>query len=396
MRRIPQHWIVGSIFFICRLIFIISTPLDGIKSYGDFTHFYHLAQMGVPFVDIWVEFPPIFPFLSWLVYQLAGGREHVYDYSLLIIISLFQVGCIIAFSNLVKKTDNKTNHWISIAAFFLINLILPYTWWYFDVIAVMLMLLGVNWLLEGKDIRAIVILAIGALIKLFPALAICIIWRYRPVKKAIFLTLLLGALVVGVYGILYCISPDFTKASVVSQSSKGSWETVWALIDGNLHTGNFGAEIERYDPEMAVIPQGNTPRISPWITLWLFLAVGFYIFTQLSDKQPIIQVSLVCMSILVFFLWMQGWSPQWILFIIPFILIIFDDKEGIIISCILVLINLLEWPVLLSRGFAWGLWLTVPIRTLFLICLILLIFYRIKKGELSMTKKESQEILEHS
>jgi hypothetical protein len=28
----------------------------------------------------------------------------------------------------------------------------------------------------------------------------------------------------------------------------------------------------------------------------------------------------------------------------------------------LVLVNLLEWPVLLSRGLFWGLWLTVPLR----------------------------------
>ena len=30
---------------------------------------------------------------------------------------------------------------------------------------------------------------------------------------------------------------------------------------------------------------------------------------------------------------------------------------------LLVFINLLEWPVLLSRGYSWGLWLTIPIRT---------------------------------
>lgn len=396
MHRISQHWILGSVFFICRLIFIISIPLDGIKSYGDFTHFYHLAQMGIPFVHIWVEFPPIFPFLSWLVYQLAGGREHVYDYSLLIILSLFQVGCIIAFSNLVAKIDNKSNRWISIAAFFLINLILPYTWWYFDVLAVLMLLIGVNWLLEGKDIRAIIILAIGALIKLFPALAICIVWRYRPIKKAVLLTLLLGVIVIGVYGILYAISPGFTKASILSQSSKGSWETVWAIIDGNFHTGNFGAEIERYDPQKANLPQGNSPRISPWITIWLFLAVGLYMFINLPDKRAITQVSLVCLSILVFFLWMQGWSPQWILFIVPLILIIFVDKEGIIISGILVFISLLEWPVMLSRGYAWGLFFTIPMRTLFLLFLILLIFNRIKTGNLLSEKTRNREILEHS
>ncbi len=395
MRRISQSWIIGSLFFICRLIFIISTPLDGIKSYGDFTHFYHLAQMGAPFIDYWVEFPPIFPFLSWLIYQTAGGQEHVYDYLLLLIITLFQVGCLIVFSNLVTKINNKSNRWISIAAFFLINLILAYTWWFFDVLAVMMMLLGVLWLLEGKDIRAIMILSIGALIKLFPALAICIVWRYRPIKKAFLLSLLLCGMVVGVYGILYWVSPNFTKASILSQSSKGSWETVWALVDGNYSTGNFGPEIERLDPSNAVISQGNPPRISPWITLVFFLAVGVYIYKNFSLNQPIIQISLICLAILVFFIWLPGWSPQWILFIIPFILIIFDDMEGIVISGILMLISLLEWPVLLSRGYAWALWLTVPIRTLFMVFLIFLIMYRIKTCSFSSMKKSTRELLEY-
>lgn len=395
MRRITQNWIIGSLFFICRLIFIISTPLDGIKSYGDFSHFFHLAQIGIPFIDIWVEFPPIFPFLSRLIYLAAGGREHIYDYSLLIVLSLFQVGCIIIFSNLVAKFGNKTNHWISVAAFFLINLILAYSWWFFDVLAVMMLLLGVQWLFEGKDYRAVIILAIGALIKLFPALAICLVWRYRSVKKALLLTLLLGIIVVSIYGILYAISPEFTKASVLSQSSKGSWETVWALIDGNYRTGNFGPEIERLDPANAVKLQGNAPRLSPWITLWIFLGIGLYIYKNMPDNQPIIQFCFICLTLLVFFLWMQGWSPQWILFIIPFILMIFDEQEGIVISIIFMLVSLLEWPVLISRGYTWGLWLTISIRTLFMFSLVILILCRIKTGGFRSMQTSDRKNLEH-
>ena len=32
-------------------------------------------------------------------------------------------------------------------------------------------------------------------------------------------------------------------------------------------------------------------------------------------------------------------------------------------AALLILINLLEWPLLLSRGMFWGLYLTVPLRT---------------------------------
>jgi hypothetical protein len=66
----------------------------------------------------------------------------------------------------------------------------------------------------------------------------------------------------------------------------------------------------------------------------------------------------------IFLIWSPGWSPQWVLYLIPFILLTLDERHAILMSFILILVNLLEWPVLLSRGYPWGLMLTVPIRTL--------------------------------
>jgi len=396
MRRLSRNWILAIAFFICRLIFIISTPLDGIKGYGDFVHFYHLAQMGVPFLDYWVEFPPIFPFLSWLIYQIAAGQQHIYDYLLLIILTLVQTGSLVIFANLVKQVKPRSNHRVSIAAYFLVNLILAYNWWYFDVLAVMTLLLGLLWIFNGKHIRAVVILAVGTLIKLFPALAICLIWRHSSLKKAVLLTSILVLIVVGAYMVLFSVAPEFTKASILSQSSKGSWETVWALIDGNYRTGNFGAEVERLDAATADNLLGNPPRVSPWITLPVFLLIGGYFYLRLTENQPNVQLSLLNIAFLLFFLWMPGWSPQWILYLIPVVLLIFDDSEGIIISGILILINLLEWPVLLSRGYPWGLWLTIPVRTIFFIFLIILTYSRIKQFMLGRNEPIDQGNLEYS
>jgi hypothetical protein len=53
-----------------------------------------------------------------------------------------------------------------------------------------------------------------------------------------------------------------------------------------------------------------------------------------------------------------------VLYLIPFILLTLDERHAILMSFILILVNLLEWPVLLSRGYSWGLMLTIPIRTL--------------------------------
>ena len=61
-------------------------------------------------------------------------------------------------------------------------------------------------------------------------------------------------------------------------------------------------------------------------------------------------------------LWLPGYSPQWVLYLVPLILLALPFRMGVMMAVVLVLVNLLEWPVLLSRGVFDGLWLVVPVR----------------------------------
>ena len=89
--------IISGLFFASRLITLLSLPIEGVRSYGDFWNFYSLASLGRPFRDMWVEFPPGFPFLSRGIYLLVGGREHAYIYLSAILFSLIQTGSIYLF-----------------------------------------------------------------------------------------------------------------------------------------------------------------------------------------------------------------------------------------------------------------------------------------------------------
>jgi hypothetical protein len=53
-----------------------------------------------------------------------------------------------------------------------------------------------------------------------------------------------------------------------------------------------------------------------------------------------------------------------VLYFLPFILLLLPERRAVLITLLFVLISLLEWPLLLSRGMFWGLYLTVPLRTL--------------------------------
>ena len=354
-------------FLAARLILILSLPYESVNGYGDFPHFFHMAGMGKPFIDFWIEFPPLFPFLSRGIYLLAGGSEHVYQYLLVLIFTLVQaagiwvfirIGCRIFPPQLAVRRS-----WVYLA------LLVPlfYGWTYFDPLAVLAMLLGLYWLMEGKDWSAGLALAAGTLVKLFPALTLIVAWKVRPLPRAARITLLTIGITIGVYAVLYIAAPQMTLASIRAQPNKGSWETLWALLDKNLSTGNFGPEIERFDPRNASVPIGNPAQIPSWLTLIPLAIIGAWVFWKSRVKTDRAMVALLGITWVIFTLWSPGWSPQWVLYFLPLILLSLPEKKGYLTAVIFVLVNLLEWPVLLSRGYNWGLWITVLLRMVILI-----------------------------
>ena len=242
-----------------------------------------------------------------------------------------------------------------------------YTWWYFDSLAVLGMLLAFLWLFDGRDFLAGTAIAFGTLVKLFPIIIIIIVWRYYSKIRALKITLICLTIVFIIFGSLYLISPVFTKASISSQLNKGSWETIWALIDGNLSTGNFGPYSERIQPEMATLRTRNPSVINPLITICLFGLLGLFTFFRSKVSGPTQIIAFTGFTLCLLFLWSPGWSPQWVLFLLPLVLLSFPQSESLLLTITLIFVNLLEWPLLLSRGLFNDLWITVSLRSLVLI-----------------------------
>jgi hypothetical protein len=212
------------------------------------------------------------------------------------------------------------------------------------------------------------------LVKFFPALGLIIAWRVLPWKKALWISgVTLGAGIL-VYGGLWLASPRFTLASLRSQGSKGSWETVWALVDGNLATGLFGPEVERLNPALAGVARGNSARIPAWITLIVLGGIGLWGFFKARGENDLQRLALLGWCWSLFLLWSPGWSPQWLLYLLPLILLVLPERRAVLVALLWVLVNLVEWPLLLSRGMFWSLYLTVPVRTLLLV-LVAALFY---------------------
>jgi hypothetical protein len=354
---------IVALFFAVRLILFVSSPYEIIPGYGDYWNFFSQATLGIPYLHFWTEYPPIFPFISKLIYIIVGGRENAYGYGLAMIISLFQAGTLAIFVQIGTKLNLRENNISRVWVYFALTGGLFYSWSYFDPMTVFFMLLGIYWILDGKDMPAALSLAAGILTKWFPILVLPALWKTRSSNRALQITLVVIIIVVLVWGGLYLANPDMTVASLASQVNKGSWETIWALLDNNDGTGNFSPEINRKITETAYLRTGNPPLVPSWVTLIVFCGIGLYLLMKAKNQTGHWLVSFIGLTIVIFFLWSPGYSPQWVLYLLPFILLCLPNNEAYLLAAVLILVNLLEWPVLLSRGNFGSLNYIIPLRT---------------------------------
>jgi len=340
-----------SLLFLCaRFIMVISIPLEGLKSYGDFWNFYHLASLGRPFLDLWVEFPPLFPVLSRGIYLMVGGREHSFIYALIAIFSIIQAANIYLFQKIARaiNAENESINRVYVYVSFLVGLF--YGWAYFDSLAVFCLLLGL-YLITIKNARAAgLVIGVGGLIKWFPVLVLPAAWKWLKTKKALTVVIIAVFVISLGWGLLLGISPEFTKASLTAQGAKGSWETVWALIDGNLSTGNFNPDIDRTIASSASISTGNPPVVPVWLSLLILGGIGLWVFWKSTIESAYQIIGMSGFTMIMFFLWSPGYSPQWTLYLLPLVILCFKNNRSLLIALVLTLVNLLEWPILLSRG----------------------------------------------
>lgn len=365
-KKLAQHQTLlltlAAVAFI-RMVLLAGLPYESTVGYGDIQTYFQLAQIpGLLYLNSWSEYPPLFPFITELVFVLSNANQYAFGYILIILFLAADLANIALFSSLAGSTPAGQRQTALFAVFICA---LPYTWWYFDSLVVLFVLLSIYLVRKGRPLSAAVSIGLGALFKLFPLILLG--WLVRKLPRGRFLRALAvtGLMVALVYGLLWALSPEFTLASLQSQPSKGSWQTVWAILDGNFNTGSFGPIADRLQPGKAELPINNPARISPLVTLPFFLALGFWraFRTKITPKN---EMAFIGLAWTLFFIWMPGWSPQWVYYLLPMLILALPLRTAALFGATLIFANLLEWPLLLSRGLFWTLPITILLRTLLL------------------------------
>jgi hypothetical protein len=347
---IPFKWLLPYLYFFGRLITYLGLASGGLFTYGDLPRYYEIANLsGVPFFSYWVEYPPLFPFLNYFVYSVTRGNNPVYDFCFYLIFALSGSFCIYLFHLIAQELWGAKLSDFRTLLYFALLLPLPYTWWYFELIPVAFLLAALYLTNRNNSKFSGAILALGILAKLFPALLFPAIWKYKTrqfAAKTIIIALVITLLVIGG---LYILSPQMTSTSLLSQPARSSWQTVWAWMEGNFTTGAFAYPENHYNPEYPKTTLGYPAIISPWLRFVAFGALGFYLFHKVKIKNAISFISFTGITWAIFLIWSSGWSPQWILYLIPLILLTLPVEKALFWNLILILLTLMEWPILLGH-----------------------------------------------
>jgi len=366
------------LFVAFRLMWLMTTPPDNLTLFGDYPYYYELAaysdQGYWPFIHYWSEYPPVFPFLSVGIYQLARltrGGYSAYVYLMGLVMLVFNTGNLILFIRLARRWFSEDTvvklGWVYSVLF------IPfiYTWWNFDALTVFTCLLALDLLLSGREAASAVAVSVGTLVKLVPLLVLPSVVRTRPWRRWLAYGVVVAVVIALVVVPLLLIGGPMALASFASPGGWSSWETVWALIDGNLVTGLLGAPSIHFDIRQATTPVGNPAVVPEWVRLIVFgLLYGWLFWKADLRESPQRLITFVCMTFVVFFLWSKGWSPQWQTLLFPLLLLAVPLRRSLLFILVLSVVNLAEWPVFLSRGMNQWLYLTVPLRAIILVLLL--------------------------
>ncbi|XWX04639.1 hypothetical protein VZO05_03615 [Aggregatilineales bacterium SYSU G02658] len=316
------------------------------------------AQGLLPFRDWWSEFPPVWYSVTTAFYALLGPSASYDNWSLLlgVLMLVCEAGTLALVWQIGGRLHGKETGAVLAWVYALMIAPVVFMWWNFDSMVTFFSLAALAALIAGQSRASAGWMALGALTKFISFLLFGAIVRFYPLRKA---TWLIGGalgLFVLAYAPLFVVNSEFALISLTAQFGKPSYQTVWALIDGNYGTGNFGSVESHLTAEGVSegVEDKNPSAIPGWLRLGLAGLVGLGVFVSVRRFDQLGVVAFFLITLLIFYLQSQGWSPQWLTLIIPLTLLVIPTRDGVFLCVLLSALAFVEYPFIFVRTGATG------------------------------------------
>jgi len=338
-----------------------------------------LSDYGLyPFIDYWLEYPPLFPWLFTALYRLSLAippwwHEQLW-FSVLLGLSLlpFEIGNLVLVYLIALELHGKDTAlkcgWLYASLFVPVYTFIGF----FDCLPLFFVLLTLWLLLRQRALWAGVTLGAGFMVKVLPVITLPVGLRTLRGLSRKARYLVASGITVGLLSLPFlCLNADFFLASFKSIIGRSSWETIWAVLEGYYDFGVVGGD--RLDPLVTNFSVHSSTLPWLWISL-AFALVGLWIYTWPLERENKSKVVLLAaLTLNLFTLYSKGYSPQFLVYILPFVVILLPNLRGVAYCLLLSLVNFIEYPVyfVLLLGERWILVLVVILRTLLLLALCL-------------------------
>jgi hypothetical protein len=391
---VSDFWLQLALFVTLRgLTLFLLRPGGFIRDWSDFDTYFGIAALSdyslYPFLDFWLEWPPLVPWLAVGSYRLSLLLPPWPDdprlWFILIlgtVFVLFEIGNFVLIYRLARRLFEQPTTisrvlWIYAGLFPPIYAMLGF----FDGVALFFILLALEFLLDDRRFLSAVAVGVGFMVKIVPVLMLPValrrLWyQYRENGREAGIEMGLYAVIFGLT-VLALLAPfliggsEWVMASARAMLGRSSWETVWAVAEGYY---GFGVVLgDRLNPAETNFAAHES--VLPWWLITLaFAGLYAFLFTRPADySRPRHVVAFSGLTVVIFMLYSKGYSPQFLVYLLPFILLLFPNGRGLTYVLILTGLNVLEQPVyfVLLPDTTWLLTFIVIVRTVLLLIIAL-------------------------
>lgn len=311
----------------------------------------YASQGFYPSVDYWMEYPPLFPWILVGIYRLSLLLPHWGDpgfwFNILLatflllpeaanLILIYLIG-----RRLYGQEIGTRIAWIYSLLFVPLLVMLGR----FDVLGLTFLLLALYLTLIRHPLASGAIAGLGFLVKLWSVIVVPVaFWRepdWRRRELLIVVTLLTIIILALPFALL---NPELFASSWTINLKRSSWETIWALLEGYTGYGMPGGA-NRFDPAQAGASQH--PSTLPWLLISACFGLLYLWFwtrpIDWHDDRRAVAFTGLTMNLVL--LYLKGYSPQFLVWLLPFIILLLPGLRGIAYALLLSAVNIVESPL---------------------------------------------------
>ena len=366
--------------------------------YSEFASFHYpfaaLSDHGFyPFVHYWLEYPPLFPYLSVGIFQFvslifgAGEALHfqAYGVCLQILMGLVDVANAALIYVLVSRRTDTVRAAFAAILFCLSFSVSFVASGFYDGLTLFFILLSLASFTRGRARLAGVALGLGVCTKILPLVLLPAFVKFRRDSRELaHVVISLAVTVALLWGTFFLVSSDLAAMPLRANAVRQPWETVWALLEGqfqfgalvpdtsgeaplpevpeaaaravgNLRIDAAGMDpslfrirvLSRFSTDLSAFPHAAQPLV--YLIAGLAFA-GIFLITWRGvppdDRERVVPYAGFLLMLLL--LYSKGWSPQFVILPSAFILLCHPGHRGAWLVLALMLINFLEMPIWLS------------------------------------------------